>query len=441
MDIVSVPRGTVDRARPGQGIREMKEAGFQNILLDMAEALTPWELEGAGEGSVKKLDGALIGDPPSVLGESIKLLSGECRKYALQTPIARAPYLLRGTKRGDLKGQLFLLAQEAIRACGEAGCKTIIIKPLFSGLSPEGLWEANRSFYLSLLPAAKGHKVQVLLENQSRDRDGHLIRGACSDPREAAAWVDRLNDEAGEGRFGFCMDVGSCNICGQDMQEFAGTLGSRVKGVILRDNDGQRDLSALAFTNTSYGGRPQADWLGLVRGLRSAGFDGYLILDFADTAAGFPPLLRPRLLGLAKATAEYLKWQIGMENTLKKYPSLVLFGAGNMCRNYMKCYGETYPPLFTCDNNPQLWGTDFCGLEVKPPESLKGLPKDCAILVCNVYYREVTQQLCSMGIDNRIDYFSDEYMPSFYFDRIEKEACNAAGQPGKGGRKEEGRLC
>ena len=92
MDIVSVPRGTVDRARPGQGIQEMKEAGFQNILLDMAEALTPWELEGAGDGkSVKKLDGALIGDPPSVLGESIKLLSGECRKYALQTPIASWP--------------------------------------------------------------------------------------------------------------------------------------------------------------------------------------------------------------------------------------------------------------------------------------------------------------------------------------------------------------
>ena len=54
MDIVSVPRGTVDRARPGQGIREMKEAGFQNILLDMAEALTPWELEGAGDGKSVK---------------------------------------------------------------------------------------------------------------------------------------------------------------------------------------------------------------------------------------------------------------------------------------------------------------------------------------------------------------------------------------------------
>lgn len=123
---------------------------------------------------------------------------------------------------------------------------------------------------------------------------------------------------------------------------------------------------------------------------------------------------------LAKATAEYFKWQIGIENLLKENKSIVLFGAGNMCRNYMKCYGEKYPPLFTCDNNPKLWGTEFCGLEVKPPESLNTISEDCMILICNIYYREIEQQLRDMGISNRIKFFSDEYMPSFYFDRLER---------------------
>lgn len=86
----------------------------------------------------------------------------------------------------------------------------------------------------------------------------------------------------------------------------------------------------------------------------------------------------------------------------------------------MKCYGEQCPPLFTCDNNQALWGTTFCGLEVKNPESLKTLPKDCVILVCNIYYREIERQLREMNIHNSIVFFNDEYMPSFYFDRLNR---------------------
>lgn len=61
-----------------------------------------------------------------------------------------------------------------------------------------------------------------------------------------------------------------------------------------------------------------------------------------------------------------------------------------------------------------------CGLLVKDPESLKKLAPDCAIFICNIYYREIEEQLKSMGIDNPIEFFNDEYMPSFYFDRLER---------------------
>ncbi len=108
-----------------------------------------------------------------------------------------------------------------------------------------------------------------------------------------------------------------------------------------------------------------------------------------------------------------------MKNVLKRYSKRVLFGAGNMCRNFMKCYGEEFPPLFTCDNNEARWGEQFEGLEIRPPESLKELPSDCAIFICNIYYKEVERQLREMGISNPIEYFNDEYMPSYYFDRLE----------------------
>lgn len=167
------------------------------------------------------------------------------------------------------------------------------------------------------------------------------------------------------------------------------------------------------------GGQPQTDWLNVFRGLRTIDFDGQLILSFSDTAAAFSPILRPKLLELAKETGEYFRWQIEIEGLLKKYPSRVLFGAGNMCRNYMKCYGKLYEPLYTCDNNSALWGTEFCGLEVKRPESLKELPDDCAIFICNIYYREIEKQLRDLGVKNPIEFFNDEYMPTFYFDRLE----------------------
>lgn len=108
-----------------------------------------------------------------------------------------------------------------------------------------------------------------------------------------------------------------------------------------------------------------------------------------------------------------------MEELIAKYTSRVLFGAGNMCRNYMKCYGEKFPPLFTCDNNPSRWGTKFCGLEVRSPESLRDLPEGCVVFVCNVYYREIEKQLREMRIKNPVEFFNDEYMPTFYFERVE----------------------
>lgn len=57
---------------------------------------------------------------------------------------------------------------------------------------------------------------------------------------------------------------------------------------------------------------------------------------------------------------------------------------------------------------------------MRPPQALQELPDDCGVLICNVYYREIEQQLRDMGVKN-VAYFNDEYMPSFHFDRISRE--------------------
>lgn len=407
MDIVFSPSGIVNVRRPGQGITDIARAGFERISLNIGAYCSGYELEHFGAHQEERKLSSCFGP-----------LIEQCQKQRLALPIARGARLLRETKRADLNGLLFQLHEESIALCGQAGCRYIIIPPLFAGIAGDAVWEENRRFYLKLAETARAFGIMILLENQCRSVGGHLVRGICAEGDAAAEWVDALNEAAGEERFGFCMDTGVLNLCGQDMQAFSQALGERIKAVVLRDCDGHNESAMLPFT-AAVMGRPQTDWLGLIRGLREICFDGSLLLDMEDTAASFSPLLRPQLLMLGKAVADYMKWQLEMERGLKRYRNIVLFGAGNMCRNYMKCYGEQYPPLFTCDNNRSLWGTYFCGLAVRSPEALKDLPQDCVVIICNIYYREIEEQLLALGVQN-ISYFNDEYMPSFYFDRLKE---------------------
>lgn len=406
MEIICGIKGIVDINSPKQGLMDINRAGFQNIVLDFSIGHKDKDIE---------IPGKRIAD----FIEKVHLSS-------VAFGIAKAPFLPWDTKNKVADEAIRESVISCIKICGRVGCKHLIVQPLFAGIADAELWNANFSFYLSLAEYAGENQVMILLENQCKNVNGHLVRGVCSDAGEVSDWIDALNREAarryGQGGdyFGFCMNVGTCNLNGQNMSDFAMTLGSRIKAVVLRDCSGVQNDSLLPFSCASRG-VSQTDWLNLIRGLRGIGFDGRLVIDFADTAFSFSVMLRPQLMSLAKSTAEYFRWQLEIEQALEKYPVRVLFGAGNMCRNYMKNYGDKYPPKFTCDNNATLWGQQFEGLEIKNPECLKELPEATAIFICNMYYREIEEQLREMGIKNPIEYFSDEYMPSFYFDRLDVE--------------------
>ena len=347
----------------------------------------------------------------------------------LDMPLAAGPELGipsgREEEKDDLREPVARLAEECIRVAASWGSRYLLVPPLTVGIGEEEVRAANQAYYSRLAVCAKENNVTILLGSQCKNIGGHIVRGFCMDAAEAAAYVDELNAAVGEERFGFCMNVGAASLCGQNLYDFVVGLGARLKAVMLSDNDGSRAASLLPFT-AACAGQSQTDWLNLIRGLRAVHFDGLLVLEMGDTAASFSPILRPQLLSLAKATADYIRWQVEMEALLAKYPSRVLFGAGNMCRAYMKCYGDEFPPLFTCDNNAARWGEKFCGLTVEPPDRLRELSPETAIFICNVYYREIEEQLKKMGLKNPIAYFNDEYMPSFHFERLEEqEARNA----------------
>ena len=420
MEIVCRSSGIVAAEFPRQGIGDVAKAGFAEMMLDLSSYCLRQDLEEFGREERKRKSAEALKDP-SLLERMVREAAECCRQSALTVSSMYAPVLRRDTKRADLNGMLEKLAREAVRLCGMQRATYLVIRPLFAGLEKGDLWKRSRAYYLRLAETAREQSVTILLENQARDVHGHLVRGICSDEQEAARCVDELNGVCGEERFGFCLDVGVASLCGQNMYEFVKAMGKRLKMVILRDVDGKEDTALLPFTGVGKG-QSKTDWLNLIRGLRETAFDGKMVLSFEGTASSFSPLLRPQLLGLAKAVGDYICWQVDMERVLAQYDQRVLFGAGNMCRAYMKCYGEQYPPLFTCDNNQKRWGTEFCGLEVRPPEELRKLPVDCAVFICNIYYREIEQQLREMGLKNPVLFFNDEYLPSFHFDRLEDMA-------------------
>lgn len=428
----------VNMERPAQGIRDLKKAGFDCLAIGIGvwcPDFYGWNKDKPTEPKAKDL---------LSVSERYSLIFTACRENGMRLPFIYGPsYVLPDPLQNKIIKDNFLkedgtpdpeaieaveqkldafvrkAACECIAFCGTYGVKYMRITPISGERTRGREWELNHDFYMSLADQAKESGVCILLQNMCRDVNGHIVRGICADASVAAAWIDKLNEEAGEEIFGFCVDMGVCSLCGNDVHEFVTTLGSRIRAVILRDCDGHIDMELMPFSCVR-SGVSQTDWMGLIRGLRDIDFDGELIVTYLDTLRAFSPLLNPTLFRLAKEVGDYIRWQVQLEQNLKRYKSIVLFGAGNMCRNYMKCYGEQYPPLFTCDNNPKLWDTEFEGLIVRNPEALRDLPEDCGVYICNIYYREIETQLREMGIKN-IEYFNDEYMPTFYFDRLEMD--------------------
>ena len=401
--------GISDFRFPEQGINDIRKSEFENVYINL-DGLYLGPFKSIKDRNDEFLKG--IKYEAELISFFRKVYSCQMRISAVHSPV------LKTNEYGDEFRKLYHdLSLKTIRSIKEINCRYVVIPALPDDNGRFRLSDENRGHFLSLADDAKKSEVTLLIENCCNYYNGHYVRSDYSDARKLKKFVATLNRTVGTELFGIVMDSGNCSLCGADMKEFITVSGEAIKVVLIRENDGVNDVSMLPFTSVNQG--VKTDWLGLVRGLRSIDFDGDMIYDIADTAAAFSPLLKPHLLELVKATADYFKWQIEIEKILKKHEKRVLFGAGNMCNKYMKCYGTKYPPLFTCDNNSKRWGDTICGLEIKNPEELKSLPEGCAVIICNLYYREIEEQIRKMGIKNPVEFFNDEYLPEYPFEWLE----------------------
>lgn len=420
MNIISIPNISIEK--PSKILTYQHDAGYDNSMIDLSVLISSSTLEYREKILDKNGMNPIVETAfnPDKLSQLVKLYLKQCKELKLEHTIGRAPYLDAKSTREDLAWVIYKLTCESIHICSDAGCKYIIIEPVnVNDLSDDGI-EANIEFYKSFMSLAKEKNIQILIRNQYSLLNGNMIRGVFAEAHRLNEFVNRLNEIAGYEQFGICLDIGTANLCNQKVIELVKVWGDKIKTVWLKENNGQTDNSCIPFTMANQG-RSQMDWISIIRGLREIEYDYDLIYDYSTSQSAITHLLRQDLINYSKKIIDYLAWQLSIEKTIKKYSSRVLFGAGNMCRNYMKCYGKEYKPLFTCDNNSKIWGTTFEGLEIKNPEALKDIPKECAIFICNMYYDEIESQLREMGVANPIERFSDEFLPSMYTDRFDSK--------------------
>lgn len=416
MKIVCATGGIVKIEFPNQGLMDIAGSGFESVMLDMSKyisgaTLRQWE---------KKLDKELIKKDIANLKSGI-VARGVAPEYAL------LPFLSGDTKRTDLNEMLADLCVDCIKEIEGLGVTRFIAQSLSIGIAMEDEWNANREYYLRLAGALTNVESKILLVNQCKNVEGHYTRGLCSSASEAADWVDQFNqlaEERGFGaeRFGFCMDTGAYNLCGINMQDVAHVLGERILAVIVRANDGHQDVAALPFTCVGEWGIA-TDWMGFIRGMREIDFNGDLIMDMTNTLRSTPSLIRPEMLAAGKTIAEYFRMQIQIEKPLQKYDHIAIFGAGDLGRGFIRSFGEKYKPLFACDNNPDRWGTFIDDVEVRSPQCLLDLPENTGVFICNMYHREIEEQLKQMGVSH-VESFDCEFLPAYNLNRVGRQEVN-----------------
>lgn len=220
-----------------------------------------------------------------------------------------APFPLYVYGRENDREYLHMVAEKSIAICAVLQAPYVVIHPfkLAYQLGKEGEYQENLNFFQSLITVAKRYGVKICLENLYDKVGGRICEGVCSDLRQAASYIDALNQIAGEECFAFCFDTGHANLFGKNMREAIRIMGNRLQVLHIHDNDGAADLHQLPFTfSKEMKGAASTDWKGFLTGLHEIGFSGVLSFETCGVLQSFPEELHESVLKMIADIGKYM---------------------------------------------------------------------------------------------------------------------------------------
>lgn len=290
---IGVQTGPIlDKIGIDEGFRMIHEAGFDCVDFNIDHCMRGEEIY------TGNFSGFFDQDMDAIL-EAARPYKEAAEKYGVSFGQAHAPFPSYVKDKPYNNEKVLDALKKCLAICGYVGCPHMIVHPAFYSyadrMDPDTEWEANIKLYTALIPDIKANHVTVCLENMFTAHNGKVYEAICSDMNEAAAYIDELNDIAGEKCFAFCLDTGHALLLGKDIYTAIMQIGDRLETLHIHDNDG-RDDQHLA----PYMGR--LDWDRFVKGIREVGYQGNLSFETFNALNVFDDELMPDVLKLIAAT-------------------------------------------------------------------------------------------------------------------------------------------
>lgn len=255
------------------------------------------------------------------------------------------------------------------------------------------------------------YKVPIFIENGCRGNDiSGYFYNAYSDVSDLISIIDYCKSFCKELTMGICYNIGYANLLEKNISSQLRQCGEYLCIVHGNDNDGRRNDKQMPYTFTKGRGDLTTDWYHIIRELIHLQFHGWFVFDTAGLFGRCPERLHTYFIRLLHAIAVEWEKQYTFAERVLAIPGkkLILFGAGQMLKDYMRVFGENYPPYFAVDNGPDRWNTEQMGVSIKNPQEILSVPEDERnVVICCMYYDAVGAQLRKMGV--AYEEFHDRY--------------------------------
>ena len=231
----------------------------------------------------------------------------QIRKYADSIGLfcnqAHAPF---GSKQGacEKDSPMFDKIVRAMVIASTLGAKAIVVHPLHHLKYAQNaieLKQENIRFYLDLLPYAKRLGIVILAENmwQWDDNKDNIVPSVCSDPSEFAQYVDMINSPY----FKACLDIGHVALLGGSIYDTIKTLGTRLEGLHIHDNDLSYDTHQIPFTG-------KVNFSEMTTALAEIGYKGDITFEANEFFSSIPDEQVPIIASLLAKTGKFFKDKI-----------------------------------------------------------------------------------------------------------------------------------
>lgn len=255
------------------------------------------------------------------------------------------------------------------------------------------------------------YRIPIFLENGCRGNDGiGYLHNGYSNVTQLKEIADYCNKICDCPVVGICIDIGYANLLAQNIRSLLKQCSEYLCLIHVNDNGGRCNEMQMPYTFTKGRGDLVTDWYHIVGELIRMEFGGWCIFNTKGLFKRAPEALQTQYIRMLHAIAEEWERQFTFVERILNQPDkkLILFGAGQMLYDYMRTFGDKYPPYFAVDNGSNRWGTEAFGVQIKKPDEILTVPEEERnVVICCMYYDAIGAQLREMGV--AYDEFHDRY--------------------------------